>query len=65
MREVARPFLSAVLIAAVINVPLVLAASVGAPIPGIFLAFTLTIGSILVFLGAIVSVVRIFKWAGE
>jgi len=62
---VARPLLLAALMATVINVPFVLGAVFGAPIPGIFGALTMLIGFLLVFIGAIVSVVRLFKWAGE
>jgi len=65
MMFVARPLLVAALVAAVINVPFVLGAVFGAPIPGVYVAFTIAIGFLLVFIGAIVSVVRLFKWAGE
>ena len=59
---VAKPFLVAVLVAAII---VIVAIAVGAAIglPGIFLALTMAIGGILLFIGAIVSMIRIFKWA--
>ena len=65
MMFVARPLLFAALMATVINVPFVLGAVFGAPIPGVYLAFAMAIGCFLVFVGTIVSVVRLFKWAGE
>jgi len=63
---VAKPFLFAVMVATIINVvPIALGAAIGSQFPGIFLAFTMAIGGILVFIGAIVSIIRIFKWAVE
>lgn len=60
---VAKPFLISVLVAAVIAIVAAIGAFIG--LPGILLAFAMAIGGILVFVGAVVSTYRIFKWVAD